>query len=111
VLKKSEDVICLSFKVRRRLKEEISSFENAFNLLLNENITQNVCVSFCLSGNMEKEKQNPNGIFIDSLDLGASLELKTQMLNKNLKFLTKLIKPIPRFLKFWTIPSVEFILI
>lgn len=101
VLRKSEDVICLSFKIRRSLKEEFSSFENAFNLLLDENITQNVCVSFCLSGNMEKVKNNPTSIFIDALDLGTSLQLKTQLLKKNLKFLTKLIKPIPRFLKFW----------
>lgn len=101
VLKKSENVICLSFKIRRSLKEEFSFFENAFNLLLDESITQNICISFGLSGNMEKVKNNPNGIFIDSLDLGASLQLKTQLLKKNLKFLTKFIKPIPRFLKFW----------
>ncbi len=101
VLKKSEDVICLSFKIRRSLKEEFSSFENALNLLIDESITQNVCVSFCLSGNMEKVRNNPSSIFIDTLDLGASLQLKTQLLKKNLKFLTKLIKPIPRFMKFW----------
>jgi len=101
VLKKSEEVICLSFKIRRSLKEEFSSFENAFNLILDQSITQNICLSFCLSGNMEKVKNNPNSIFIDSLDLGTSLQLKTQILKKNLKFLTKLIKPIPRFMKFW----------
>jgi len=101
VLKKSEEVVCLSFKIRRSLKEEFSFFENALNLLLDENITQNICMSVCLSGNIEKVKNNPNSIFIDALDLGASAQIKTQILKKNLKFLTKLIKPIPRFMKFW----------
>lgn len=101
VLKKNEDVICLSIKIRRGLKEEFSSFENAVNLVLDEDITQNINANFCLSGNTEKVKNNPNGIFIDSFDLAASLQLKTQILKKNLKYLIKYLKPIPRFLKFW----------
>ena len=101
VLRKSDEIICLSFKIRRSLKEEFSSFENAMNLLLDEQITQKVNLSFCFSADMDKVKSNPKAIFIDSADLAASLQIKTQILKKNLKFLVKYLKPIPRMFKFW----------
>lgn len=101
VIKKGSDTICLSLKIRKSAKVELLSIENAIQSLLDDEMTQKLSFSFCLSGDLEKVKQNPTGNFLDSFDPAGSLEVKAEILKKNLKLLTKFLKPIPRFLKFW----------
>ncbi len=101
VIKKNEETICLSFKLRKVIKEELLTFENGIKWFLDDEITQSISLSFCLSGNIEKIKQNPNSTFIDSCDLAASTQLKTEILKRNIKLLIKYLKPIPRAVKFW----------
>jgi hypothetical protein len=102
VLKKNADTLCLSLKIRRNAKLELLSIENAIQSVLDDDITQKVSFSFCLSGDVEKVKSNPTGIFVDSFNPAASLELKTEILKKNLKLIIKSFKShLPKFLKFW----------
>jgi hypothetical protein len=101
VIKKNSETICLSFKLRKVIKEDLLSVENAIKSLLDDDITQKISFSFCMSGDVHKVKQNPNASFVDSLNPAASIQLKTELLKKNIKFLKKSLKPIPRFLKFW----------
>lgn len=100
-IKKDEKTICLSVKLRRRIKEQLLNFENTVKSFLDEIITQNLSMSFTLSGEIEKVKENPNSIFIDTFNPAASLELKSEFLKKNMKAIMKLLSEIPRPLKMW----------
>jgi hypothetical protein len=101
VIKKDSNTICLSLKFKREIKENILSFENSLFYLLDDQISQTINLSFCVSGNIDKVKSNPNGIFLDSFDPSGSLQLKAELLAKTIKLFTKYLKPIPRWLKFW----------
>ena len=101
VIKKDEKTICLSFKLRRKIKEQLLNFENTMKGFLDEVVTQNLSLSFTLSGEIEKVKENPNSIFIDTFNPAASLELKTEFLKKNMKAFIKLLSSIPKPLSLW----------
>lgn len=45
VIKKDEKTICLSFKLRRKIKEQLLNFENAMKGFLDEVVTQNLSLS------------------------------------------------------------------
>lgn len=99
VLKKDDHILCLSIKLKRVIKDELMSFENAFKHFLDEEITQQICLSFCMQGNIDKLKENPNALFVENFDLSSSLQIKSEILKKNLKVLLKKLKNLPRFLK------------
>jgi len=101
VLKKAEDVICLSLKIKKSMKLEMLSIENSFQKILDDEITQKLSLSFCVSGDVDKVKQNPTANFLDSFQPAACLEVKAEILKKNLKLISKTLKPIPSFLKLW----------
>jgi Ca2+-binding EF-hand superfamily protein len=101
VLRKSDTVICLSFKLKKIVKVEITDFESALQGFLDEEITQKLSCSFCLSGDFEKVKSNPGSHFLDSFQPASCLELKAEILKKNFKLLLKSFKPMPKFLKMW----------
>ena len=46
VIKKDEKTICLSFKLRRKIKEQLLNFENAMKGFLDEVVTQNLSLSY-----------------------------------------------------------------
>jgi hypothetical protein len=101
VIKKDHITLCLSLKFKRGIKEEVLTIENSLLYFLDDNLTQTLNLSFCISGNIDKVREFPNHIFLDSFAPAACLELKTELLKKNIKLLTKYLKPIPRWLKFW----------
>ena len=101
VIKKNSETLCLSFKLRKVIKEDLLTFENAIKSLLDDEVTQKISFSFCMSGDVEKVKQNLSANFVDSFNPAGSLQLKTELLKKNLKLLKKSLKPIPRWLNFW----------
>jgi hypothetical protein len=101
VLKKNNETLCLSIKCKRSIKEEVLSIENGIRYLLDDNLTQTLNLSFCVSGNVKRVRDFPGHIFLDSFEPAVCLEMKAELLKKNIKLLTKYLKPIPRWLKFW----------
>jgi hypothetical protein len=101
VIKKDNNTLCLSLKFKRGLKEEILTIENSLLYLLDDKLTQTLNLSFCVSGNKDRVKDFPNHIFLDSFEPAGCFEMKAELLKKNIKLLTKYLKPIPRWLKFW----------
>ena len=85
VFKKNNNTICLSCKLRRKIKEQLLYFENFIKTFVDDVITQYISLSFMLSGNVENVKNNPNKIFIDAFDPGMSLEIKSEILKRNIK--------------------------
>jgi hypothetical protein len=85
VFKKNNNTICLSCKLRRKIKEQLLYFENFIKSFTDNVITQYFSLSFMLSGNVEKTKNNPNTIFIDSFDPAISVEIKSEILKRNIK--------------------------
>jgi hypothetical protein len=92
VIRKNNNTIGLSFKIRKVIKEELLTIENAFKSLLDEEITQTFALSFCLGVNLEKIKQNPQQTFIETSEMCSSLQFKSEILKKNFKLLKKYIK-------------------
>ena len=85
VFKKNNNTICLSCKLRRKIKEQLLYFQNFIKTFVDDVITQYISLSFMLSGNVENVKNNPNKIFIDAFDPGMSLEIKSEILKRNIK--------------------------
>lgn len=102
VIKKDEQTLCLSIKLKRVYKEELASFENSMKMLLDKDITQTLYFNLVAQGDFENAKKNPKSSFIDTVNLCSSLELKTNILKKNWKVLASYLKSIvPSWMKIW----------
>ena len=93
----------MSFKLRKQIKEQFNTIENGLHFLLDDEITQNLLFNFSMKCDFEKVKANPTLNFIDTFNFASILEVKSDILKKNLKFLTKFLKGekyLPNWLKF-----------
>jgi len=103
VYKKNNEIICLSFKLKKTIKEQFISIENSLHFLIDDEITQNFFFNICMKCDFVKVKSNPNMDFIDTFNFASVIEVKSDILKKNLKFLTKFLKGqsnLPNWLKF-----------
>ena len=103
VYSKNEGIICLSFKLRKQIKEQFNTIENGLHFLLDDEITQILNFNFCMNCEFQKVKSNPTLDFIDTFDFASVIEIRSEILKKNLKVLSKFFKSqkfLPNGLKF-----------